>query len=126
MASAVLEHQREGLREILIVKLRTEPHVGQWTFPFGPTEPGETPEPAMRRILRDQLGLLANIHYGQPPFDHPFGEQTYRWRFLFGETNEIRTENCHYQEVRWVPIQSLREYEFEPVSRQVVDWLLEE
>jgi hypothetical protein len=34
--------------------------------------------------------------------------------------------NRHYEEVRWVPRQSLLEYEFEPVSQQVVDWLLEE
>jgi len=126
MTSVILEHQREGMREVLIVKLRTEPYVGQWTFPFGPAEPGEMPEPAIRRILRDQLGLLASIQHGQPPFDHLFGDQTYRWRFLFGEVSDAKVSNCHYQEVRWISRPSLREYDFEPVSRQVVDWLLEE
>ena len=80
----------------------------------------------IRRILREQLGLSAHIQQGQPPFDHPFGDQTYRWRYLFGEVSDPEVDNRHYQEVRWVPKQSLREYDFEPVSRQVVDWLLEE
>lgn len=127
MAAAVLERVRDGLREILIVQLdETDVHAGRWTFPFGPVAPGETPEPAMRRILDQQLGLHAHIQHGQPPFDQAYGETLYRWRFLFGDASTQELNNRHYSEVRWVPRQSLVEYEFDPVSQQVVDWMLEE
>jgi 8-oxo-dGTP diphosphatase len=127
MAAAVLERVRDGLHEILIVKLgEVEAYAGRWAFPFGPAAPGETPEPAIRRILDEQLGLHANIQHGQPPFDHAYGDVVYRWRFLFGDVSTPEANNRHYEEVRWVPRQSLLEYEFEPVSQQVVDWLLEE
>ncbi len=127
MAAAVLDRVRDGLREILIVRLEGTPEQpGRWVFPFGPVGPGEMPEPAIRRILAQQLGLHAHIQHGQPPFDQTYGETLYRWRFLFGEVTSPEANNRHYAEVRWVPRQSLVEYEFEPVSQQVVDWLLEE
>lgn len=127
MASAVLERMREGMRETLIVKLGPDsPHAERWTFPFGPVEAGEAPEPAIRRILNDQLGIHAHIQHGQPPFDHAYGEDTYRWRFLFGDVDDDPILKPTYPESRWVPRQSMCEYEFEPVSQRVVDWLLEE
>ena len=74
----------------------------------------------------EQLAIQPQILYGQPPFDHSYDDVTYRWRFLFAEAGDASINNRHYEELRWVPRQSLREYEFDPVSQQVVDWMLEE
>jgi 8-oxo-dGTP diphosphatase len=126
MACAIIEHTREAQRETLIAKLTRDPYVGKWTFPGGAGEPGEAPEVSLRRLLREQLGLNVEIIYGQPPFDQEYDGLEYRWRFFFCDATGQAINNKYYEEVRWVPRATLREYDFEPVSQRVVDWMLEE
>ncbi|GMU24307.1 MAG: hypothetical protein AMXMBFR13_43810 [Phycisphaerae bacterium] len=126
MACAVIQQTRAGMREVLIARIPAEPYEGKWSFPGGPVERGEAPESALRRALDSLLGLNVDILVGQPPFDQPWDEVMTRWRFFFCEGAARDVHNKHFAEVRWVPVQSLREYEFEPVSQQVVDWILEE
>ena len=126
MAAAVLERSREGIREVLIVKVAEGLRTGKWSFPFGVAELGETPEPALRRILLAQFGLKPHLNLGQPPLDHEHDGVLYRWRFVFGEIDGDPPIKPTAPETRWVTLPSLREYMFEPVSQQVVDWMLEE
>jgi ADP-ribose pyrophosphatase YjhB (NUDIX family) len=127
MASAVIHRAREGMREVLIGKSPEPPHYGRWTFPHGRVEQGESPEAAMRRVLQSLLNTQdVHIIYGQPPFDHPWENVPHRWRFFFCDATDSHMENGYFAEIRWVPQASLREYEFDPVSQQVVDWLLDE
>ncbi len=131
--SAVIERTRAGMREMMIAKSARAPFPGKWTFPGGAAEAGESPEAALRRILREQLNASVEIIQGQPPFDQRWDNILARWRFYFcdmggeeqgGESEAIN--NRYYGEIRWVPRVALREYEFDPVSQQVVDWMLEE
>jgi mutator protein MutT len=125
MACAVVEQRREGIREILIGKIPAAPYEGKWTFPGGPVEKGESPEAGLRRALDSLLGLKPIVHVGQPPFDKVWDGVTLRWRFFFCEAQSDAIHNHHYQEIRWVSVGSLREYEFDPAAQQVVDWMLE-
>ncbi len=126
LASGVITRVVQGLPEILIAKLPGEPHAGRWTFPGGPVERGEMPEPALRRALVTLLGLKVRVIYGQPPFDQTWDNVVCRWRFYFCEPQSHKVHNEHYAQIRWIPRASLREYEFDPVSQKVVDWMLEE
>lgn len=126
MACAVVEQTRDGMREVLIGRIPNQPYKGQWTFPGGPVERGEAPEAALRRALECLLGLKVEVRFGQPPFDLPWDDVMMRWRFYFCEGRAEDIRNTHFSEVRWVQLGSLREYEFDPVAQQVVDWLLEQ
>lgn len=126
MAAAVIDRTRGGMREVLIGKLPDAPYAGLWCFPFGPIEQGEMPEPALRRSLRTMLGINVRIVCAQPPFDQTFDDMTFRWRFFFCEASGEKMHNMYFDQVRWVPRASLREYDFDPVSRHVVDWILED
>jgi 8-oxo-dGTP diphosphatase len=126
MVSAVVDRSRQGMLETLIGKIPTPPHDGKWTFPSGPAEQGETPESALRRTLERLLGIKVRIVCAQPPFDHTWDEAMCRWRFFFCDGSGCEVKNEHYLEVRWVPRASLREYDFDPVSQQVANWLLSE
>lgn len=125
LVSAVVERSRETMRELLIARLHGPPYEGRWTFPSGPLEAGEPPEEAVRRVLRGLEGLEAQIVFGQPPFDHVWDDVMCRWRFYFCQATCDKIRHHDFAELRWVNKPSLREYEFDPVSQQVVDWLLE-
>jgi len=125
MACGVVEQMRDGVREVLIGRIPVPPYEGKWTFPGGPVEPGEPPESTLRRSVESLLGMRVEIRMGQPPFDMPWDDVVVRWRYFFCEGRAEDVHNKHYDEVRWVCIGSLREYEFDPVAQQVVDWMLE-
>jgi ADP-ribose pyrophosphatase YjhB (NUDIX family) len=126
MACGVIEQTRDGMREVLICRIPNEPYQWKWTFPGGPVERGEAPEAALRRALESLLGLKVEIRFGQPPFDLSWDDVLMRWRFFFCEGREEDVQNTHFAEIRWERVGSLREYEFDPVAQQVVDWLLEQ
>ncbi len=125
MACGVVEQVREGVREVLIARIPAPPYEGKWTFPGGPVERGESPEAALRRATESLLGLKVEIRFGQPPFDFAWDEVLVRWRYFSCQGRAAEVRNRHYGEIRWVPAGSLREYEFDPVAQQVVDWMLE-
>ena len=125
-AGAVIHRTRDTAREVLIVKLPSEPYMGRWCFPGGMVEEGEQPEVALRKWLHRRVGLKVEILFGQPPFDAPWDDAMCRWRFFFCEFGEDENPlESYYPEQRWVFEASLREYDYDPVSQQVVDWMLE-
>ena len=126
MASAVIDRISHGPPEVLIAKIPTAPYEGRWTFPNGPIEEGEAPQAALRRALRSLLGMRVRIVCSQPPFDYSWDRVLCRWRFFFCDGTGSEVGNRYFSEVRWVPRATLREYDFDPVSQQVVDWLLED
>lgn len=126
MASAVIHRTRQGTREVLIGKIPTAPYEGRWTFPGGPVEEGESPEAAVRRTLHGLLAINVRVVCGQPPFDQPWDQVMCRWRFFFCEATACKVHNEYFAQIRWVPEAALREYDFDPVSQRVVDWMLEQ
>lgn len=125
MVAGIVKRVREGRQEVLIVKQTQPPDQHNWSFPGGEVQSRESPEAALRRILKDGLNVSVEIKVGQPPFDEQVGDQIQRWRYFFCDSSPVDASEAHAATQRWVQPGGLREYEFEPVSRRVVDWLLE-
>jgi ADP-ribose pyrophosphatase YjhB (NUDIX family) len=46
---------------VLLIERGTAPFAGLWSLPGGSIEPGETAEEAIRREVREETGLTANV-----------------------------------------------------------------
>ena len=104
--------QQRG-RILIAQRKSTRSHPGKWEFPGGKVEPDETPRAALRRELREELGIEAEIgaeqarytvtYRGSPPIDLLF----YRVSAFRGEPR-----NLDFAQIAWVLPQNLSDYDF--------------
>lgn len=112
-------------RRVLIARRGTDDRLaGQWEFPGGQLEEGETPEQCLERELQEELGIQSTVgdFVGENIHHYPHGSirlLAYRasWQ---GETIEARV----HQEVRWVAIDELAAYDFTPADLPFVEMLM--
>ena len=98
---------------------------GLWEFPGGKVEAGETPEAALARELREELGIEVVI--GAPLLCVP---QQYPHKRLRLDVREIASwsgtpRGLDGQALAWVPPQRLSDYPMPPADRPVVAALLQ-
>jgi len=122
VTAAVLE--KEG--KILIAKRRKGgPFGGSWEFPGGRVEPGEIPETALQRELREELEietrveeLLATSFYDSTSLSIEL--LAYRVTYLSG-----KLRLADHEEIQWVAPTKLQTYDFAapdlPIVRAVID-----
>lgn len=121
VTAAVIE--KEG--KILIARRRRGSHLeGKWEFPGGKMEPGETPEECLRRELREEFGVEAEVgeFICSSPYDygHIFIELlAYRVKRVEGGFSL----NSH-AEIRWVDKKELSAFDLAEADRPIVDALL--
>jgi 8-oxo-dGTP diphosphatase len=100
--------------EILICRRRADQaHALKWEFPGGKVEAGESPGEALRRELREELGIDAET-----------GTEITRYEFAYAGKNAIlliffrvtgwrgEVENRIFEEIRWERPGRLHEYDF--------------
>lgn len=110
VAAGILEKDNR----ILICRRRADqPHAGKWEFPGGKLEPGETPEAALIRELREELGIEAAApeEVTRYEFSYP-GKKPILLVFLkvTAWTGEI--ENRIFADLVWEIRARLPEYDF--------------
>jgi ADP-ribose pyrophosphatase YjhB (NUDIX family) len=98
----------------------------EWMFPRGPVHADESPEAAMRRLARDVLGITVEIVIGEAPVRAVIAGRDVQLRCFLCGVVDGEAASSIYAELRWVLKPRLREYEFDAVTRPIVDWLLEE
>ena len=95
-----------------------------WQFPRCPVEPDETPESALRRFTAEEINMPVDIIECQPPLMCQMDGREIELRYLFCGPLSDEPIQGPFAEVRWVPKAHLREYDFDPASQPVADWIL--
>lgn len=121
VTAAVLE--KDG--KILIAKRRKGDRLGgKWEFPGGKLHPGEEPEVCLRRELKEELDIDAEI--GEfvcsckfSYFVVPLELLVYKARYLSGTVKLV-----DHDDVRWVRPSELADYDFAKADVRVVKKLM--
>lgn len=106
----------------ILLARRTEGRdlAGRWEFPGGKQEPGESPEDALVRELREELGIEARVgeHIISVPQQYPDKRLCLEVRQLTGWSGTPRGHEG--QALTWVAPDKLARYEMPPADRPVV------
>ncbi len=114
---------------VLLVKRANEPDAGLWEFPGGKVETGETPEAALLRELKEELGIETKSACLAPL---TFASHTYEDFHLLMPLFACRKwegqpQGREGQKLAWVRKQNLRDYEMPAADVPLVpilrDWL---
>ena len=103
--------RRDG--QVMLCQRRPEVHNGlKWEFPGGKIEPGESPEAALARELREELDLQVQVGRVIDAVHHRYPDREvlvlfYDCRVAQGEP---RTMDCNA--IAWARPEALRGYDF--------------
>ena len=119
VVAAVIE--RAG--RILIARRHAGSHLGGlWEFPGGKRQPGETPEAALVREIREELDAAVTIGELLDDVEWTYPEKRVRLLFfrcvLRGEPRAAEG-----QEIAWVAPADLDRYEFPPADGRLIERL---
>jgi 8-oxo-dGTP diphosphatase len=121
---------RRGGRILICQRARGLAMPLRWEFPGGKIEPGETERAALRRELREELGIEARPGAPLARIRHRYAE-TGELELTFFAVDEFTGEigadfpNAIFEAIAWEPADRLSTYDFLPADRPLIELLME-
>jgi len=110
-----------GGRMLISQRLHSAGHGGRWEFPGGKREDGEHDAQALRRELREELGV--HLEVGQHAWTEHAGPLELRF-YWCGWAERQRPRALEVAQFRWVPVRDLAGYLFPPADDRLVQALV--
>lgn len=99
---------------------------GFWEFPGGKVEPGETPQDALAREMREELLCTVAIgdHVETTAYEYEFGVVTLTT--FYATLIDGEPKLTEHSEIRWIPVADLRDVEWAPADLPTVERVIRE
>ncbi|HYR88989.1 MAG TPA: 8-oxo-dGTP diphosphatase MutT [Terriglobia bacterium] len=111
---------RRGER-ILITQRFDNVHLpGLWEFPGGKVEAGESPQAALEREIREELGVQIRVHDEFFTTEHDYPTKSVRLHFFNSSIIEGEPRLIDVADLRWVLPQDLGQFEFPEADADLI------
>ena len=111
----------DAANRVLVARRPEHVHQGGlWEFPGGKIEAGETMYDALRRELREEVGI--HEIYGRPLIrvHHDYPEQSVLLDVWQINRFSGQPAGCEGQEIKWLPIEQLSGHDFPAANRPII------
>ncbi|WP_372873410.1 8-oxo-dGTP diphosphatase MutT [Shewanella sp.] len=112
---------------ILLAKRHGHLHQGgKWEFPGGKVEAGETTSEALKRELKEEVGLM--VHSSQPYMEisHDYPDKHVLLDIHLVEDFSGEASGIEGQQIEWVSLQDIGTYQFPDANQPILDKVLQD
>jgi 8-oxo-dGTP diphosphatase len=118
VAAAVIKNAQGQI--LISLRNRALHQGGLWEFPGGKVEPGETPEQALKRELKEELDIMVSTSTPLITVSHQYPDlavllHVYLVRDFLGIA-----KGCEGQPLKWVDAEVLSRYEFPAANQPII------
>lgn len=97
-----------------------------WEFVGGKVEPGETKEEALIRECREELAVTLSVGEVFTDVEHVYPDLTVHLTLFHAEIAEGTPQKLEHNDIRWIKVSDIDEYDFCPADVEILKKLKEE
>ena len=96
-----------------------------WEFVGGKVEPGETREQALIRECREELAVTVEVRDVFMEVDHVYPDLTVHLTLFNASIAEGVPQKIEHNDLRWITVEEIDQYEFCPADEEILRRLKE-
>jgi len=110
--------------KVLITQRPDNVHLARlWEFPGGKVEAGESLEIALRREIREELGIEIRVDGKVLTVEYDYPTKSVRLHFFYCTVLDGDAQALNVADLRWVNPQDIGNYHFPPADAEIINIL---